>query len=136
MLMHSGSSWQILLIMWFISSGKIILLLPEVANNEYRLIVLYTTNDYVEHLEQTKFITFYSLWSFALLIGAITVLISILTYKFEKHQRSEHLANTKVGLQLTKTNDILSILLPKFIKEKISRLGGKQNDKNQRFLIY
>lgn len=87
--------------------------------------MLYTTDDNLKEL--TKFMTFYSLWSFALLIGAITVLISIVTYKFEKHQRSEHLANTTVGMQLTKSNDILSILLPKFIKEKISRLGGNIN---------
>lgn len=43
--------------------------------------------------------------------------------------RNEHSANANLEVQMNKSNDILSILLPKFIKDKIDKLGGNKNVK-------
>jgi len=92
-----------------------------------RLIVLFEVDEKGGYPHDRTFITFYILWSLIVLLGGINAVISALIYKVERQQRGEFVGDTKVKLQLTKTNDILSILLPKFIKEKISRLG---NDKS------
>jgi len=92
-----------------------------------RLIILFDVDEKGDYPSDRTFITFYILWSLIVLLGGINAVISALIYKVERQQRGEFVGDTKVKLQLTKTNDILSILLPKFIKEKISRLG---NDKS------
>jgi len=89
-----------------------------------RLIILFDVDEKGDYPSDRTFITFYILWSLIVLLGGINAVISALIYKVERQQRGEFVGDTKVKLQLTKTNDILSILLPKFIKEKISRLGS------------
>ena len=64
---------------------------------------------------------FYGIWSLIILISTITVLSLYSNYKFEKLRRSEYLAKTRMEQEASNIEDILAILVPKFVKDQLSQ---------------
>lgn len=64
---------------------------------------------------------FYGVWSLIILITTITVISLYSNYKFEKLRRSEFLAKSRMEQEAANIEDILAILVPKFVKEQLSQ---------------
>jgi len=69
---------------------------------------------------------FYTSWSYVVLILAIHLIIDYLNYKYERNRRIEHHAASKLMVQQTNSYEMLSLLLPDFVKDKYDQfMGGK-----------
>jgi len=67
--------------------------------------------DNLDNLQQ-----FYGVWSLIVLITTITMISLYSNYKFEKLRRSEFLAKCRMEQEANNIEDILAILVPKFVK--------------------
>jgi len=72
--------------------------------------------DNLDNLQQ-----FYGVWSLIVLITTITMISLYSNYKFEKLRRSEFLAKCRMEQEANNIEDILAILVPKFVKDQISQ---------------
>ena len=64
---------------------------------------------------------FYGVWSLIILITTITILSLYSNYKFEKLRRSQFLAKCRMEQEAANIEDILGILVPKFVKDQLSQ---------------
>lgn len=89
-----------------------------------RIIILYTGDNFKNGLDGSSLQTVYVIASYILLELGITSLMAILGYRMETEKRVDFSANTQIAQQVNVSQGILSILLPKFIIDKIDPLVG------------
>lgn len=71
-------------------------------------------------------VAFYQIWSYAVIGTFIHFFVLYLNYKFEKERRTDHYSSSKLLVQQSTSGEILSLLLPEFVKDKYEQfMGGK-----------
>mmetsp|Transcript_42776 Transcript_42776/g.49579 ORF Transcript_42776/g.49579 Transcript_42776/m.49579 type:complete len:2326 (+) Transcript_42776:18-6995(+) len=86
-----------------------------------RILILYAVNDPFAGYPDNGIMTFYFVFSLILILISITAVALYNGFNNEKQKRNEFLANTNLQAQQQKNGDILSLLVPKFVKDKLDK---------------
>eukprot|EP00330_Aristerostoma_sp_ATCC50986_P010634 CAMPEP_0114582776 /NCGR_PEP_ID=MMETSP0125-20121206/6669_1 /TAXON_ID=485358 ORGANISM="Aristerostoma sp., Strain ATCC 50986" /NCGR_SAMPLE_ID=MMETSP0125 /ASSEMBLY_ACC=CAM_ASM_000245 /LENGTH=333 /DNA_ID=CAMNT_0001775891 /DNA_START=4241 /DNA_END=5242 /DNA_ORIENTATION=+ len=95
---------------------------------EVRIALLYDDSENADLLpENDRSVNFaYIEWTYLIILLFVTLLIDYLGYRYEKLKRREHYAHSKLINQQSNSGEMLSLLLPDFIKDKYQEFyGGK-----------